>query len=377
MAQRIPSEKWHTEKKAKMGIFAGFFMPISYSGIIDEHLAVRTKAGFFDVSHMGEILVKGIDAANWLNNLTPNDITNLNPGKAQYNMLLNENGGVIDDIIIYMLSIDEFLIVVNAANINKDFNWLQSHKSGNVKIYDLSEKYGLVAVAGPLSRKLLSHIIPPESLPNNSFHFKKAAYKDFEVIVSATGYTGEKTTFEIFLPAEATSDFLEALYQIGKKDSIKPCGLGARDSLRIEACLPLYGNELTEDRTPFESDLGWVVKMKKSADFIGKKALSEVLQSGYEKKIGYFIAEEGSPIPRKDYKVYSDSGEEIGEVTSGTYSPILKKPVFMAFVKKDYTEEGKEVYLDVRGKTIEARAVKKPFIDNKEKKEVKKDGKVS
>jgi aminomethyltransferase len=345
-------------------------MPISYSGIIDEHIAVRTKAGFFDVSHMGEILVKGVDAANWLNNLTPNDITNLNPGKAQYSMFLNERGGVIDDIIIYMLSVDEFLIVVNAANITKDFNWLQSHRSGSVKIHDVSEKYGLVAVAGPLARKLLSHIIPPENLPNNSFHFKRALYRDYEVLVSATGYTGEKTTFEIFLPAEATSDFLEALYEIGERDGIKPCGLGARDSLRIEACLPLYGNELTEDRTPFESDLGWVVKMKKPSDFIGKKALMQKLQSGYEKQIGYFIAEEGSPIPRTGYTVYSDSGAEIGEVTSGTFSPMLKKPVFMAFVIKDYTEEGKEVLLDARGKKIKATAVRKPFTEHIEKKEV-------
>jgi aminomethyltransferase len=362
MAKRLPAEKWHVSKKAKMINFAGFFMPISYSSIIEEHLAVRNRAGFFDISHMGEILVKGVDAASWLNNLTCNDVFKLNPGKAQYSIFLNERGGVIDDIIIYMLAVDEFLIVVNAANTEKDFNWLRSNLSGSLKIYNVSEEFGLVAIAGREALNILGRIFPQEALPNSFFHFKKAYFKQKEIIISATGYTGEKTTFEIFIPADLTADFLETLYIAGSEYGALPCGLGARDSLRIEAGLPLYGQELKEDRTPFESDLSWVVKLKKPGDFIGKKSLLEQLDKGYNQKIGYFVLESQGPIPRTGYRVFSIEDQPIGEVTSGSYSPLLQKPIFMAFVEKDKTLPGTQVQVEIRAKKYAARAVEKPFL---------------
>jgi len=362
MAKRLPAEKWHVSKKAKMVNFAGFFMPLSYTVIIEEHLAVRERAGFFDISHMGEIHVKGVDAAGWLNSITCNDIFRLNPGKAQYSMFLNENGGVVDDIIIYMLAIDEFLIVVNAANTEKNLNWLRSHLNMSVKVRDLSEDYGLVAIAGKEALNVMSRIFPTNALPNSSFYFKKANFKQQEILISATGYTGEETTFEIFVPSELVADFLDALLAAGAEFGAQPCGLGARDSLRIEASLPLYGQELREDRTPFESDLGWVVKIKKASDFIGKQALLKQLEKGYQKTIGYYVLEQSGPIPRTGYRVFSSEGDLIGEVTSGTYSPLLKKPIFMAFVDSDKTAPGTDVFVEVRGKTYVARAVEKPFL---------------
>lgn len=342
--------------------FAGFFMPLSYTGIIEEHLAVRERAGFFDISHMGEILIKGVDAAGWLNSLTCNDVFKLNPGKAQYSMFLNEKGGVVDDIIIYMLAVDDFLVVVNAANTEKDFNWLRSHLNGSVKIRNLSEDYGLVAVAGKEALNIMSRIFPADALPNSSFHFKKTSFKQQEIIISATGYTGEETTFEVFVPADLVADLLEAFYTAGAEFGARPCGLGARDSLRIEASLPLYGQELREDRTPYESDLGWVVKIKKPVDFIGKKALLEQLERGFNKTIGYYIFEQQGPIPRTGYKIFSPEGDCVGEVTSGTYSPLLKRPIFMAFSDREKAVPGTSVLVEVRGKKYAARAVEKPFL---------------
>lgn len=362
MTKRLPAEKWHISKKAKMTSFAGYYMPLAYSGIIEEHIAVRERAGFFDISHMGQILVKGIDAAGWLNTMTCNDIFNLNPNKAQYSMFLNEKGGVIDDIIVYMISVDEFLIVVNAANLEKDYHWLKSHEKGIVKVIDKSEEFGLIAIAGKKSRDILSRIIPTSIIPNSSFYFKKGVYQDYEIIVSATGYTGEEITFEIFLPADKTVEFLDTLYSVGSEFFCLPCGIGARDSLRIEASLPLYGNELKEDRTPLESDLRWVVKLKKPSDFIGKKAIERQLSEGYENTIGYFILNSQGPIPRTSHKVFNLSGEIVGEVTSGTYSPLLEKPIFMAFVNKNYAVPGSQVYVKVRDKNLSALAVEKPFL---------------
>lgn len=361
MTRRIPAEKWHINYRAKMGSFAGFYMPISYSGTISEHLAVRKKAGFFDISHMGEFIVRGIDSASWLNKVTCNDVFNLNPGKAQYSMLLNEEGGVIDDIIVYMFGVDEFLLVVNAGNIDKDYSWLRKHLEGSIKIADVSDEYGLVAISGPHSRAVLSRIFPSEHLPSSSFHFRKSTFNKYEIIISATGYTGEKETYEILLPSQATESFLDAVYNAGKNIEVIPCGLGARDTLRVEACLPLYGNELKDDRTPFESDLGWVVKLKKQSDFIGKKALLTESARNPEKKIGYFILNTNGPIPRTGYRVFDEKENEIGEVTSGAYSPLLKKPVFMAFLKTEYAKPGSKIYVNIRNEKFEAVSVEKPF----------------
>lgn len=362
MTNRLPTEKWHMHRKARMTVFAGFYMPISYTGIIEEHLAVRQRAGFFDISHMGELFIKGIDAASWLNTVTCNDIFNLNPGKAQYSMLLNEKGGVIDDIIVYMNSIDEFMIVVNAANVEKDFYWLKSLSKGSVKVTDRSDEFGLVAVAGRFARDVLLKIFPSETLPSSSFHFRKGLFKKEEVTISATGYTGEEVTFEIFVPAEKTEELLELIYEVGSDLGCIPCGLGARDSLRIEACLPLYGNELKEDRTPLESDLSWVVKVKKPSDFIGKPAIIRQLESGFESSIGYFVLNHPGPIPRTSHPVLNSEGETIGEVTSGTFSPMLDRPIFMAFVKKEYRKPGTEVFVLVRDRRVSAVAVEKPFL---------------
>lgn len=362
MTKRLPAERWHITKKAKMITFAGYYMPLSYSGIIDEHLAVRKSAGFFDISHMGEIVVKGIDAASWLNKVTCNDVFNLNPGKAQYSMLLNEKGGVIDDIIVYMISVDEFLLVVNAANTEKDYLWLKSHAKGSVKIYDRSDEFGLIAVSGKKSRDVLLKIFPSETLPNSSFHFRKGQFKKENIIVSTTGYTGEEVSFEIFLPSSMTAELLELIFEAGSNFGIKPCGLGARDSLRIEASLPLYGNELNEERTPIESDLSWVVKVKKSGDFIGKSAILKQIEEGFRKRIGYFVATSQGPIPRTSYPIVDRDGKSIGEVTSGTYSPLLEKPIFMGFVEKEFATPGSEVYVDARGKRIRSEAVEKPFL---------------
>lgn len=362
MIKRLPAEKWHMSKKAKMINFAGYYMPVSYTSIIEEHLAVRKKAGFFDISHMGQIWIKGIDSATWLNEVTCNDISNLNPGKAQYSMLLNEKGGVVDDIIVYMISIDEFLLVVNAANIEKDFYWLKSKARGSVKIIERSDEFGLVAVAGKKARDVLSRMFPSDAIPTSSFHFKKANFHNYEVIISATGYTGEETSFEIFVPAERTAEVLEAIDAAGSEFGCLPCGLGARDSLRIEASLPLYGQELTEERTPIESGLAWVVKLKKPNDFIGKKAILDQMEKGFKNTIGHYVVEGPGPIPRTNYPVFDGNGQEIGKVTSGTYSPLLNKSIFMAFVQKEYAEPGTKVFVGVRDKMLSAKAVRKPFL---------------
>lgn len=352
----IPAEKWHINMGARMVNFAGYFMPLKYTGIIEEHLAVRRAAGFFDVSHMGQIRVRGLDAARWLNHMTSNDVSNLNPGKAQYSLLLNEGGGVIDDIIVYMNSIDEFLLVVNAVNIEKDYSWLKHHAEGAVEIINESEKYGLVAVSGPLSRQLITRIFDPEEVPSNPFRFRSIKLWNHDVIVSTTGYTGEES-YEVFLPAEQTEAFLNLVLEAGNNQEVKPCGLGARDSLRIEACLPLYGNELTEMTTPFESNLAWVVKMKKS-NFIGKKALENRKP---DRKLGYFVVLDSGPIPRTGSELFDFAGEKVGVVSSGTYSPILERPVFMAFVKNPLAEPGNKVRVRVRNSEIEALAVTRPF----------------
>lgn len=352
----IPAEKWHINKGARMVNFAGFNMPVKYTSIIEEHLAVRHAVGFFDVSHMGQIRVRGLDAARWLNYMTSNDISNLNPGKAQYSLLLNESGGVVDDIIVYMNSIDDFLLVVNAANIEKDFSWLKHHAEGAVDVIDESNNFGLVAVSGPLSRQVITRIFNPEEVPSNPFRFRDIRLGNHNVTVSTTGYTGEES-YEIFLPADQSEYFLDLLMEAGSEAGIRPCGLGARDSLRIEACLPLYGNELNETTTPFESSLDWVVKMKKS-DFIGRSALEN---HRLERKLGFFVALSAGPIPRTGCEVIDVTGEKVGSVSSGTYSPILERPVFMAFVKPPLYEPGRRVKVKVRDRVIDALAVNRPF----------------
>lgn len=356
--KKIPANDWHLEKGAKMKPFAGFSMPLSYGSIIKEHLSVRENVGLFDLSHMGQIRITGLDAARWLNTVTANNVSYLHPGKAQYSLLLNRKGGVLDDIIVYMIAPDDYLLVVNAANIEKDYQWLISLVKGSVKVKNESDSYCLLAVSGPKSHKVLENIFKEEELPSVPFHFDMARSYSKEAIISMTGYTGEET-FEIFISPDNVIELLNRLYKEGKKYNLRLCGLGCRDSLRIEAALPLYGNELTEQRTPYQSDVGKVVKIKKSS-FIGKRALSKKSKMIPDRKIGYFIAEE-KKIPRKGYGVFYKD-KLIGKVTSGTYSPVLKKPIFMAFVENSFTEPGSNVFVEIRDKKISAYAVEKPFL---------------
>lgn len=351
------------EKVAKTIDFGGWDLPVQFSSIKEEHEAVRIKAGLFDVSHMGEILVSGPESAHFLQAALSNDITKLVPNKAQYTIMCYEDGGTVDDLIVYMLDENEYLLVVNAANTEKDFEWLlkQNNSNPDVTLDNISENYAQLALQGPKAEQVLQKVVKEPLSDISFFRFKKGVAIEGiagEALISRTGYTGEDG-FEIYLDSRNGKDLWKLLLEKGKEEGIEPIGLGARDTLRFEAGLALYGQELSADISPLEAGLGFAVKLNKEAEFTGKEALKKQAEAGLERKLmGIEMVDKG--IPRHGYSVYQDD-TEIGFVTSGTQSPTLNKNLGLALIKTEFAEIGTGLEVQVRKRRLKAKVVKTPF----------------
>lgn len=363
--KETPLTSTHIALGARMADFAGFNMPIEYEGINVEHHAVREHVGIFDVSHMGEFWVKGPKAIDFLQRVAVNDITALEDGQAQYNCMTKEDGGIIDDFIVYRINAETFLMVPNAGNLQKDWAWLSKHaeemglKPGK-DLYNASDEMGLLAVQGPDSLHVVQKLINEPIEAIKYYTFKKvniAGVKD--AILSITGYTGEKGC-EIYLAKEDVKHIWDEVLKAGQEYGIRPCGLGARDTLRLEAGFCLYGHDICEQTNPIEAGLGWITKLKDGKEFIGKQAIAKVKEEGFSRRLVAFeMVDRG--IPRQHYKLFSPEGEEIGEVTSGTQSPMLKKGIGMGYVKKGFHKADTEICVEIRDKHLRAKVVKLPF----------------
>ncbi|WP_318615005.1 glycine cleavage system aminomethyltransferase GcvT [Sporosarcina sp. YIM B06819] len=339
--------------------FGGWELPVQFSSIKNEHEAVRTKAGLFDVSHMGEVFVSGAGALAYLQRLVTNDVSKLADGQAQYTAMCYEDGGTIDDLLIYKRGDNDYLLVVNASNIDKDVEWMNSHATADVVIEDKSSEYGLLALQGPVAQEVLQKLTDEPLADIKFFRFKENVnVAGHSVLVSRTGYTGENG-FEIYGSPEAIVALWPAILEAGEAEGVIPAGLGARDTLRFEAGLPLYGQELSKDISPLETGLGFVVKLNKEQDFLGKAALAAQKENGVPRKlIGIEMIDKG--IPRTGYKVFLGD-VEIGEVTTGTQSPTLKKNIGFALLKSEHTAEGTEVEVEIRNKRLKAVIIATPF----------------
>ncbi|MEJ5262369.1 MAG: glycine cleavage system aminomethyltransferase GcvT [Ignavibacterium sp.] len=348
----------HKKLNAKIVEFAGFEMPIQYSSIIQEHKAVRHSVGVFDVSHMGEIFIKGDKALDFVNYITVNDASKLFPGRVQYSAMCYEDGGIVDDLLVYKISDDEFLLVVNASNIAKDFDWMNKNNKFGVQILNRSDDFSLLAVQGPDSLKTLQKI-SDVNIDLEYYHFTKMKIAGVEMLVSRTGYTGELGYELYFEGDEATAEKVwNAIFEAGKEFNIQPVGLGARDTLRLEMGYCLYGNDIDQTTNPLEAGLGWITKLNKS-DFIGKQALLKAKEN-LTRKLVAMISEEKT-FPRHGYDI-SANGKKIGYITSGTVSPTLDKPIALGYVEKDFSAVDTEVNFVVRGKEFPAKVVKLPFV---------------
>ncbi|MDH7477003.1 MAG: glycine cleavage system aminomethyltransferase GcvT [Candidatus Bathyarchaeota archaeon] len=354
-------------KTAKLTVFAGFEMPLWYKGIIQEHLAVRNSVGVFDISHMGRIIIMGEDAERFLNYVITNDVSKLLPNSAQYSVMCNEEGGIIDDFVYYRLEKDRFMFVSNATNREKDYNWLAKNAKGfNVHIEEVSDNVAMLAVQGPNAEKTIQKISPDDLSKIERFKCAPSHLANVDVLLSRTGYTGEDG-FEVFIwntPLSKPDNAVKvwnAILDAGKPFGIEPCGLGARDTLRLEAGMCLYGNDIDEKTTPLEATLGFVVKLQKG-NFIGKDVLLKQKNEGIkQKRVGIRMIEQG--IPRPNFEVYSGTNEKIGYVTSGTFSPLLKCGIGMAYVQISQSQEGNIVNVKIRDKLAKAEIVSFPFYD--------------
>lgn len=356
---RTPLFESYKEYGGKTIDFGGWELPVQFSSIKAEHEAVRTKAGLFDVSHMGEVFVSGSGALDYLQKLVTNDVSKLKIGQAQYTVMCNEQGGTIDDFLIYKLEEERYLLVVNASNIEKDVAWMEKQQIDNVVIDNQSSNYALLALQGPVAESVLQKLTDESLEEIKFFRFKEHVQVSGEdVLVSRTGYTGEDG-FEIYGTPEAIQNLWSKILQEGKEDGVVPAGLGARDTLRFEAGLPLYGQELREDISPLEAGLGFVVKVNKEEDFIGKDVLVKQKEQGVERKlVGLEMIDKG--IPRTGYKVFAGD-KEIGEVTTGTQSPTLKKNIGFALLSTEFTEPDTEVEVEIRTKRLKAKVIATPF----------------
>ena len=352
--------KIHKDLGARMVEFAGYEMPVEYSGIVNEHLTVRNSAGVFDVSHMGEIWVKGAEAVDLLQKITSNDITVLSTGKAQYSCFPNGNGGIVDDLIIYRYKEDEFLLVVNAANILKDWQWINKNNNCSAKLENSSARISQLAVQGPKAIKVLQKLTRINLSEIKSFSFVTGEVADIaNVIISATGYTGAGG-FELYFQNNGGIPLWNAIFNAGKEYDIMPVGLAARDTLRLEKCYCLYGNDIDDTTSPIEAGLGWITKFKDYKNFIDKERLLEQKTKGVKRKLVAFeMIDKG--IPRHNYEITDKNRSKTGNVTSGTMSPSLKKGIGMGYVKTEYSKPEGEVYITVRNKSLKAKVVSMPF----------------
>jgi aminomethyltransferase len=363
--KKTPIYEKHCEMGGRIIDFGGWALPVEFTGVIDEHEQVRTAAGLFDVSHMGEIIVKGPDATQFISNLITNNITGAEDYQTIYSPMCYSNGGVVDDLLVYKYSNQYYLLVVNAANIDKDFEWMKENLIDQVEIENVSEIYAEIAIQGPKSEEILQELTMTSLEEIKFFHFKPHVMIDGrEAIVSRTGYTGEDG-FEIYIKSEDAAALWEKILKVGRDKGLIPVGLGARDTLRFEAALPLYGHELSKDISPIEAGLGRFVKLEKDS-FIGREALIKQKEEGVKRKlVGFEMIERG--IPRNEYDVQIQ-GRNIGYVTTGSFSPSLKKNIGLALIEADYALEGTELDIVIRGKTIKAKIVKLPFYAKKYKK---------
>ncbi len=348
-----PLESLHIELGGKMVAFAGWNMPVQYTSNMDEHNAVREKVGIFDISHMGQFFLSGSGAEEWLNGILSNDVNKLAIGEAQYTFMLNEEGGVIDDLIIYRFGDDQIFLVVNASMIDVDYAWLNKHLADGLTLTNESDAWAGMAVQGPESAALYTKLFPTRELPKrNGIDTWDEDGQKF--IVCRTGYTGEDG-YELFTSAEKGSAWFKTFVAAGAK----PCGLGARDSLRLEVCYPLNGSDLSPDRTPIQAGLGFFCALNKK--FIGSEVLVKQKENGLkERLVAIKYIGKGAP-PRPHYGVFNKDGEQIGELSSGVFSPSLKEGIAMAYLPVDFAKIGTEVDIDVRGRKFPAKVVKKPF----------------
>ncbi len=349
----------HTALGAKMVPFAGYNMPVSYEGIIQEHHTVRNDVGVFDVSHMGEFLLEGEGALDLIQKVTSNDASVLIDGKVQYSCLPNGKGGIVDDLLVYRMSENKYLLVVNASNIEKDWNWISSHNSFGVKMTNLSDDTSLLAVQGPKAAEALQSLTQIDLGSMEYYSFQVGTFAGMnDIIISATGYTGAGG-FEIYFPNAVAEQMWNAIFEAGKDFGIKPIGLGARDTLRLEMGFCLYGNDINDETSPLEAGLGWITKFTK--DFIDKDYLLKQKEAGLTRKlVGFEMIDRG--IARQHCIVKDENGNEMGEVTSGTQSPTSGKIIGMAYVATPFSKSGTEIYMDIRGKLMKAVVTKAPFI---------------
>ena len=350
----------HEKLGAKIVDFFGFQMPIQYAGIISEHKAVRSSVGVFDVSHMGEVFVRGEKALDFVQHITVNDASKLTDGRVQYSAMCYEDGGIVDDLLVYKISEAEFMLVINASNIDKDFKWMNDNNKFGVELVNESDEYSLLAVQGPNSQKTLQKIID-EKIDLEYYHFIKNKVAGIDVILSRTGYTGE-LGYEIYFKGDETDaeKLWNEIFNAGEEYEIAPVGLAARDSLRLEMGFCLYGNDIDSSTNVLEAGLGWITKLKKE-NFIGKDALVKIKEEGTARKLVAMLSNEKA-FPRKDYEI-SLNGNSIGKITSGTVSPILEKPIALGYVEKEHSSIGNVVNFNIRGKEIPAEIIKLPFVN--------------
>jgi glycine cleavage system T protein (aminomethyltransferase) len=360
--KETPFTHKHKALGAKMAEFAGYLMPISYTGINDEHLTVRKNAGVFDVSHMGEFFLKGKDALDLIQFLTTNDASKLTTGRAQYSCMTNESGGIIDDLIIYCIEQNKvYMIVVNASNIEKDWNWIEQHNTKKVEMHNVSDKTSLLAVQGPNATRILQPLTEMDIMNLKYYTFTKGKFAGVDnVLVSATGYTGSGGV-EIYFEDkdDSAGRIWDAIFTAGSSQGLKPIGLAARDTLRLEMGYCLYGNDIDDTTSPLEAGLGWITKFTK--EFTAKAILEEQKVNGIEKKlVGFEMIDKG--IPRHNYEIKDFTGATIGRVTSGTQSPSLNKAIGMGYVRIAFSSIDTNIFIKVRDKLLQAKVVKMPFV---------------
>ncbi|MBL7693177.1 MAG: glycine cleavage system aminomethyltransferase GcvT [Flavipsychrobacter sp.] len=360
--KNTPFTDKHIALGAKMAPFAGYNMPISYSGINEEHHCVRNNAGVFDVSHMGEFILKGPDALELIQRVTSNDASKLTDGKAQYSCLPNNEGGIVDDLLVYCVEANKvYMLVVNASNIEKDWNWISSHNTKGVEMHNISEKTALLAVQGPKATEYMQQLTDMDITNLKYYTFTKGVFAGVEnVLVSATGYTGAGGVEIYFEDINDNAEKIwEAIFRVGTPNGLKPIGLAARDTLRLEKGFCLYGNDIDDTTSPMEAGLGWITKFTK--DFTSRAIFEKQKNEGTSRKlVGLEMVDKG--IPRHGYTLQNEAGQEIGVITSGTQSPTLGKAIGLAYVATAHAAEGSEVFVMIRDKGIKAKVVKIPFV---------------
>ncbi len=348
----------HIALGAKMVPFAGYNMPVTYEGINAEHATVRNGVGVFDVSHMGEFILKGENALDLIQRVTSNDASKLHDGKVQYSCLPNQDGGIVDDLLVYRIDEKTYMLVVNASNIEKDWNWIEQFNTNGVEMHNISDQTSLLAIQGPKAADALQSLTDVNLAAMEYYTFVKGTFAGIEnVVISATGYTGAGG-FEIYFENQYADQIWDAIFEAGKAQNIKPIGLGARDTLRLEMGFCLYGNDIDDTTSPIEAGLGWITKFSKP--FTNSEALQAQKEAGIQKKlVGFEMIDRG--IPRHDYEIADAEGNVIGRVTSGTQAPSLQKAIGMGYVAKDFAKEGTEVFINIRNTPIKAKVVKFPF----------------